>query len=65
MTTNTQTHTDTQTPYATRFYVVDQHNRITHMPIAHCDRYATHQEAYAWGQHMRGLFDGFNVVTVE
>ena len=61
---HTQQHTQTRTEYAIRFYVVDQRNRKTYMPIAYCDRYATHQEAYAWGQHMRGLYDGFVIETV-
>ena len=56
------THTDTQ--YATRFFVVDQNNKITYMNIAHCDLYATTQEAYQFGRDMRGLFDGFVIETV-
>ena len=55
------THTNTQ--YATRFYVVDQHNRITYMPIAYCDLYATAQEAYAFGCDLQGLYDGFVIET--
>ena len=56
--------THTTTLYATRFFIVDEHRRITYMPIAYCDRYATVDEAYRWGQHMRGLFDGFTIETV-
>ena len=58
-------HTQTQTQYATRFYIVDSNNKTTYMPIAYCDRYATHQEAYAWGLEMQGLYDGFKIVTVK
>ena len=61
---HTQTHTQTDTLFATRFFVVDEHDRITYMPIAYCDRYTTVDEAYAWGRDMQGLFDGFTVETV-
>ena len=57
-------HTQLHTLYATRFFIVDEHRRITHMPIAYCDRYATVDEAYAWGRDMQGLFDGFTIETV-
>ena len=59
--THTTTHTTTQ--YATRFYVVDQNNRVTYMPIAYCDLYATAQEAYAFGRDLQGLYDGFVIET--
>ena len=57
-------HTQTQTHYATRFFILDEHRRLTYMPIAYCDRYATVEEAYAFGRDMRGLFDGFVIETV-
>ena len=60
---NTHNNTTT-TEYATRFFILDEHDRLTYMSIAHCDRYATLQEAYAWGRDMRGLFDGFVIETV-
>ena len=57
-------HTQTQTQYATRFFILDEHRRLTYMPIAYCDRYATLEEAYRFGRDSRGLFDGFVIETV-
>ena len=57
-------HTQTQTQYATRFFILDEHDRLTYMPIAHCDRYATLEEAYRFGRDLRGLYDGFVIETV-
>ena len=58
------THANTGTQYATRFYNLDHNNSITYMHIASCDLYATAQEAYAWGQRMMGLHDGYIIETV-
>lgn len=56
------THTTTQ--YATHFYNINPNQSVTYQGIAACDLYATAQEAYAWGQSMLGLHDGFVVATV-
>jgi hypothetical protein len=58
------THNNTRTQYATRFYNLDARNRITYMTIASCDLYATHTEAVQWGHSMQGLHDGYIIETV-
>jgi len=60
---NTHNNTTT-TEYATRFFILDEHDRLTYMPLAYCDRYATLEEAYRFGRDSRGLFDGFVIETV-